>query len=122
MKEEINTEQFVCQSFYGDDGVLQDCTCGKCSNEKKDCLFQCATRHKTFEDTDLITRKESDELWNKYYKEIQGCWDEFSSPQMCIWINCDSNTDYHTVGKEVDYRDCELEDGHFYRVEKKLIP
>ena len=88
---------------------------------KKDCLFQYATRQKVIEDTDLITRKEADDLWDKYYKDIQDNWDVLSSPQMCIWINCDSNIDYHTVGKEIDYRDCELERGRFYKVERKLI-
>ena len=25
------TEQCFCKSFYDDDGILQDCTCGKCT-------------------------------------------------------------------------------------------
>jgi len=89
--------------------------------EIKDCLFQYATRSSVIEDTDLITRSETEELWDKYYKEVQKNWDSFDSPQVCIWIDCKSNTDYHTVGKEIDFRDCELENGRFYKVEKKLI-
>ena len=89
--------------------------------EIKDCLFQYATRSSVIEDTDLITRSEAEELWDKYYKEVQKNWDSFDSPQVCIWIDCKSNTDYHTVGKEIDFRDCELENGRFYKVEKKLI-
>lgn len=89
--------------------------------EKKDCLFQCATKQRIFADTKLITRKEAEELWSKYYKEIQNDWDVLSSPQMCLWIDCKTNTDYHTVGKEVDFRDCELQNGRFYKVETKLI-
>ena len=26
------TEQYKCQSYYDDDGILKDCTCGKCGN------------------------------------------------------------------------------------------
>lgn len=84
-------------------------------DEEKNCLFQFATRHNVIEDTDLITRKEADELWNKYLEDIKENWDALLSPQMCIWIDCESNTDYHTVGKEIDYRDCELENGKFYK-------
>lgn len=25
-----NTPQYLCQSYYDDDGILQDCTCRKC--------------------------------------------------------------------------------------------
>ena len=39
--------------------------------EIKDCLFQYATRSSVIEDTDLITRSEAEELWDKYYKEVQ---------------------------------------------------
>ena len=27
------TKQYKCPSYYDDDGVLRDCTCGKCSKE-----------------------------------------------------------------------------------------
>lgn len=27
------TEQYKCQSYYDDDNVLQDCTCGKCDED-----------------------------------------------------------------------------------------
>lgn len=87
----------------------------------KSCLFQYATRQKIIEDTELITREQAEDLWSKYYKDIIDEWDILASPQMCIWIDCKSNTDYHTVGKEIDFRDCELKNGRFYKVEKKLI-
>jgi hypothetical protein len=94
----------------------------KIEGGKKDCLFQYATKHKVIEDTGLITRKEADELVQKYLQDLKDNWDEFDSPQMAIWIDCDSNTDYHTMGLDIDYRDCELENEHFYRITKtKLI-
>lgn len=88
---------------------------------KKDCLFQFATRHKVFVDTDLITRTEANRFWNESMETLKENWDEYESPQMCLWIECTKNTDYHTVGKEIDFRDCVLENGHFYRVTKEKI-
>lgn len=88
---------------------------------KKDCIFQFATRHKVYEDTELITREEADALWEKYIGQVKEEWDELSSPEMCIWIDCESNTDFHTRGRDVDFRNCELENGNFYRVTKVKI-
>lgn len=88
---------------------------------KKDCLFQYATRHKVFEDTGLITREEADELAERYLDDCKDRWDEINSPQLCIWINCKSSVDYHTEGLDIDFRDCILEGGHFYRVKKELL-
>ncbi len=87
----------------------------------KNCLFQYATKTEVIEDTDLITMEESKELWNKYLPDLIDKWDEFNSPEMCIWTGCDSNTDYHTQEYDINFRDCELEKGRFYRIEKKEI-
>jgi hypothetical protein len=89
--------------------------------EKKDCMFQCGSRYDIWENTGLITRKEAEALWEKHLETIKDNWDELSSPQMCIWVNCTSDTDYGEVGKDIDFRDCVLENGNFYRVDKKLI-
>lgn len=89
--------------------------------ENKNCLFQYATRQRVIADTDLITEKEAQELWGKYQDDIKENWDVVSSPQMCIWIDCKNNTDYHTIGKEIDFRDCELDRGRFYKTTKTLI-
>lgn len=88
---------------------------------KKDCMFQFATRQKVIEDTGLITMEEANDLWKKYLPVIKTDWNELSSPQMCIWIKCNSNTDYSTTWKDIDYRDCALENGKFYRVSKERI-
>ena len=50
----------------------------------KDCLFQYATKHDVIENTDLITRKEADELVEKYIDDCKDRWDEFDSPELCI--------------------------------------
>lgn len=88
---------------------------------EKNCLFQYATRSKIIEDTELVTMDEAVALWNKYLPHVRESWDAFDSPQMCIWIECSSNTSYHTVGREIDFRDCVLENGSFYRVTKDKI-
>lgn len=33
-KKARKTEQYKCQSYYDDNNVLQDCTCGKCDKEE----------------------------------------------------------------------------------------
>lgn len=33
MKEE--TDMYKCPSYYDDDGVMKDCSCGRCENEDK---------------------------------------------------------------------------------------
>lgn len=91
------------------------------NEELKDCMFQYATQNKTIEDTGLITRKEAEELWEKYQNDIKDNWDEISSPQMCIWINCTNDTDYVESAKEIDYRDCELANGRFYKVTRTRV-
>lgn len=88
---------------------------------KKDCMFQYSTSYKMYENTELITRKEAEELWDKYQEHLKQNWDEYSKPEMCIWIDCDSNIDYSTVGKDIDFRDCVYENGQYYRVTKERI-
>lgn len=117
--KQIQTEQFLCQSYFDDGGELHDCSCGKC--EPKDCMFQYATRQEIIEDTGLITKTEADSLWEKYQDDIKRKWNDFESPQMVIWGDCDTETDYHTAKKELDYSDCELVNGAFYRVTRERI-
>lgn len=70
--------------------------------EKKDCMFQYATSYKyintdIYEDTDLITLSEAKALWNKYKPQfISQLQDDTSSPEMVIWTDCESSTDYAT--------------------------
>ena len=68
--------------------------------EKKDCMFQYATSYKyintdIYEDTDLITLSEAKALWSKYKSQfISQLQDDTSNPEMVIWTDCESNTDY----------------------------
>lgn len=90
-------------------------------NDMKKYMFQYATKSEVFEDTGLITLVEAEALWDKWQKSIKENWDKYSRPQMCIWQDCDSNTSYHTVLKEIDFNDCVLENGIFYHVKKTRI-
>ena len=113
------TEQCFCQSVVNNDGVIENCTCGKC--ETKNCMFQYATRQKIIENTGLITRQEADGLLEKYKQDLIERWNDFESPQMCIWVDCDSETSYHTMAVEIDYLDCVLKNGHIYRVKEERV-
>lgn len=87
----------------------------------KNCMFQYATKNKVFEDTDLITSQEAKELWEKYLPHIIDRWNDIESPQMCIWIDCKNNTNYHNAKYEIYFWDCELEDWKFYKIKKEEI-
>jgi hypothetical protein len=93
----------------------------KNEEERKNCLFQYATKNKIIEDTDLITLNEAKKMWEKYLPDIIDRWNDSDSPEMCIWTGCDSNTSYHTAEFDIDYRDCELSEGKFYKINKKEI-
>lgn len=73
------------------------------------------------EDTGLITLEEAEELWREYQPDIIKHWNSFECPQMCIWSECSSPTDYTKVFKEIDWRDCERVNGKFYRITRELI-
>ena len=70
--------------------------------EKRNCMFQYATSYKyistdIYEDTDLITLSEAKALWNKYKPQfISQLQDDTSNPEMVIWTDCESKTDYAT--------------------------
>lgn len=69
--------------------------------------------------TEPQTLEESQKLWDKYYPDCLRKLKEGEKPQMCLWIDCKDNTNYHTVEKEIDYRDdYEIIKGEYYKVEK----
>jgi len=96
----------------------------KDKKEKRDCMFQYAFArgvNPIIEDTGLITRSEADALAEKYRDHLIAHWDDFFAPQMVIWVDCISTTDYHTAALEIDFRDCELKNGNFYRIKRDRI-
>ena len=70
------------------------------------------------ENTDLITLEEAESLWEKYYSDCLDNLKEGNKPQMCIWQDCNSNTNYGNVLKEIDYRDkYEIKNGEYYKLD-----
>ena len=73
------------------------------------------------ESTELITAEEAEALWIKYYPECIKRLKDEERPQMCIWTNCNSTTDYSEVEKEIDWRDdYEISGGEYYKVVKQI--
>lgn len=71
------------------------------------------------ENTDLITAEEAEALWVKYYPECIKRLEAVERPQMCVWTNCETTTDYTEVEKEIDWRDdYEISGGEYYKVVK----
>ena len=106
----------------------------KKSDEPKDRMFQYAyddgihtrvaslSAVRVVEDTGLITKTEADMLWDRYYPDVAMKVKNKQRPQMVIWKDCDNETDYHTIEKEIDYADdLEVVDGNIYkRIRVKL--
>jgi hypothetical protein len=75
----------------------------------KDCMFQYATNFggyagiKIYADTDLITREEAIQLWNKNLLKANKEIEDGATVDMVIWVNCSSNTDYHTRDEQYNY-------------------
>ena len=98
----------------------------KTIDEKKDCMFQYAISYKYIsttipENTNLITRREAIELWNKYLPDfIERRENDNGDPEMVIWINCDDNTDYGDTLEHIDSVNL-VENGKVYEVKKREI-
>ena len=60
----------------------------------KNTMFQYATRHKILADTDLITLDEATALFDKNKNDYIERLGKDEEPQMCIWINCNTNASY----------------------------
>ena len=77
---------------------------------------------KVIEDTELITEEQANQMWQKYYPDVIKRIKNNQRPQMCIWKACATNTDYHQVEKEIDWRDdLVVETGKIYKTEKIVI-
>jgi len=77
----------------------------------RDCIFQYATERKIYEDTDLITKEEAEALWEKYLPKFKAQILDDDTPEMAIWINMASDTDFKETSKYFHYSDFEVIDG-----------
>lgn len=99
-------------------------------SNKKDCMVQVCLRKRGLfsewgdvdivENTDLITRKKADELWDKWYPKVLEQLSQGAEVEMGIWINCKDNTDYHTFIGHID-SSCEVEHGRIYQIKKTQV-
>ncbi len=77
-------------------------------------MFQYATRHQVYADTDLITLDEAQELFNKNKEDFLSRPIE-EEAEMVLWINCVSNSSY---GDSLHYwcaDDFRVIDGQLYK-------
>lgn len=81
----------------------------------KNTMFQYATRNKILADTDLITLDEAVELFNKNKSDYIDRLDKDEEPQMCIWIDCDTNASYGKTLHNWYAEDFKVIDGELYQ-------
>ena len=60
----------------------------------KNAMFQFASKNEVFEDAGLITFEEAEAMFRDNIQKFITEFEMDREPEMCIWINCDSNTDY----------------------------
>lgn len=91
---------------------------------KKDCAFQYYIGSKRIEDTGLITRKEADELWEKYKPEfIMFCETKhqyLEDAEMALWIDMKYETNYQKTAKRVNSQDVIMKNGFGYEMVRVL--
>lgn len=84
------------------------------SNENN-CMFQYATRNEVISNTDLITQKDAVDLFNKYKPDFIESLEGGHEPEMCIWIDCDTNASYGKTLYHWCACDFKVIDGEIYQ-------
>ncbi|MGL5280668.1 MAG: hypothetical protein ACRC8W_02805 [Plesiomonas shigelloides] len=77
-------------------------------------MFQFYIGDKMIDDTDLIDLTQALEMFESRKPEFAEALDNGKRPQMAIWINCKSNSDYHTTLKDWCEGDVKHENGVFW--------
>jgi hypothetical protein len=60
----------------------------------KNCMFQYATKHRIYADTDLITLESAKELFEKNKNDFLERAEDDEEPEMAIWIDCANSGSY----------------------------
>ena len=82
-----------------------------------DCAFQYATEDgKIFEDTNLISYDEAEEMWDKYVPIFEEHLKDGKTPEMAIWTGMCNSSDYHTTEKHWCGEDFIIKDGQLYTI------
>lgn len=83
----------------------------------KDCAFQYATADGIIvKDTDLISRADAEQLWQEHIDLFKSDVEAGKTPEMAIWIDMRSNTDYHTTAIHWHGDDFIIKDGQLFSV------
>ena len=81
----------------------------------KNCMFQYATRHRIYADTDLITKDDALALFNKNKQDFTDRIGSGDEAQMCIWINCKDSDSYGETLYDWCQDDFKVIDGDLYQ-------
>ena len=80
----------------------------------ENCMFQYGTRHRVLANTDLITKEEAIDLFEKNVADYKERFENDEDPEMCIWVDCKSNSDYKETIKHWSAHCIVLIDGLLY--------
>ena len=81
----------------------------------RDCMFQYATHQRVLADTDLITKDEAVNLFNKNKEDFLKRLENDENPEMVIWIDCATSESY---GESLHYwnaEDLKVFEGELYK-------
>lgn len=77
---------------------------------------------KCVEDTGLITLFEAESLWGKHYSTLLEDLKDGQQSHMAIWQNCETNTDYNSILREIDGSDnLEVKNGNVYKITRTKL-
>lgn len=83
--------------------------------EKKDCVFQYALPSEIIEDTMMITREDGDRLWEKYKVQFLEHMKEGRDPEMVLWTEMKSPTDFRKSARHWHAADMIILNGELYQ-------
>lgn len=83
--------------------------------EKKDCVFQYAFPQEIIEDTGMLTREQGDQLWEKYKPIFLEDMLEGYEPEMVLWIDMESPTNFHKTAGYWSFADMIVLNGEVYQ-------
>lgn len=82
---------------------------------KKDCVFQYALPREIIKDTGMLTREQGEALWEKYKPIFIEDMLEGREPEMVLWIDMESPTNFHKTARHWIYDDMIVLNGEVYQ-------
>ena len=79
------------------------------------CTFQYATGNGVvLEDTRLITRSMATKMWNEYLPTFLEHLEQGKEPEMAVWVDMKSESDFHTTEMHYCADDFIIHDGELF--------